>query len=74
MNLFINAIKVLKSNFKIVLCKICGVNLKVKSIISLISFHSTVKTFNNGQIQIGYKSAVSPNSEITARGGENNYR
>ena len=44
MNLFINAIKVLKSNFKIVLCKICGVNLKVKSIISLISFHSTVKT------------------------------
>ena len=70
MSLITNAVLVLQSNFKIVLCKICGVKLKVKSVISLISLHSVIRTFNNGQIQIGYKSTVSSNSEITARGGE----
>lgn len=69
-SLFTSAVLVLKSNLKIVLCKICGVKLKVKSVISLISLHSVIRTFNNGQIQIGYKSTISSNSEITARGGK----
>ena len=64
-----NGLNVIKSNLKILLCKLAGNNLRVSSWISLVNWHSTIRTFDNGTVDIGYLSTISPYTEITARGG-----
>ena len=69
MRLLSNVFIVIKSNIKILICKIVGVHLHSTNIVSLVALNSTIRTFENGQVEIGYRCTIRPNTEITARGG-----
>lgn len=69
MSLLSNISIVIKSNIKILTCKIAGVHLRSTNIVSLVAFNSTIRTLGNGHVKIGYRYTIRPNTEITARGG-----
>lgn len=69
MNLVEKVWSVLKSNIHLAVCKLAGNRISTTSMITLISLRSTVKTSGKqSKIIIGYRSAVSPNAEISAGG------
>lgn len=69
MNLIEKVWAVLKSNIHLGVCKLVGNRISTTSMISLISPKATVKTSGKqSKILIGYRSAVSPNAEISAGG------
>lgn len=69
MSLLSKVFIVIKSNIKILACKIVGVHLHSASIISIVALNSTIRTFGKGKVKIGYRSTIRPNTELTARDG-----
>lgn len=63
-----NGLTVVRANIHVAVLKVKGVRIHADKI-NLISPKSVEKTFDGGSIDVGYRSCVSPNTEISARGG-----
>ena len=63
-----NGIGVITSNIYVFLKKVMGTRINTRSV-SLISMRSSVGTERGGKISIGFRSALSPYSKLSADGG-----
>lgn len=61
---------VLLSNLFLLLRKCLGSRIRIGSFISLINYKANLQTANKGIIHVGYKTAVKPDVELNANGGE----
>lgn len=68
MSVLRKGLAVIRADIHVAFLKLKGINIKADKI-NLINAKSVARTFNGGSIKIGFRTCISPNTEISARGG-----